>query len=190
MSPLVLNMASDKRCGGGVEQGAVAQEEDLFRRSNYYQTLNKHCLPKDTYPLPTSDDESGRSVVIYSPVVCVIKDSQYQNLKDPFYCSVVANAAVRNPRLTQDNQYKYEEDEKTMRVRIEMIYKTGLIFKHDSLVLGAFGCGVFKNPAEKVAMMFKECNQKYNRKFKKIGFAVLSDKSNTNYEIFNKVLNS
>ena len=41
LNPLVLNMASDYKPGGGVETGSKAQEEDLFRRSNYYQTVNK-----------------------------------------------------------------------------------------------------------------------------------------------------
>lgn len=39
LNPLVLNMASPKRPGGGFRNGSAAQEENIFRRSNYFQVL-------------------------------------------------------------------------------------------------------------------------------------------------------
>src|SRR5690606_23862087 len=38
-NPLLLNMSDIKTSGGAVEMGSVAQEENLFRRSNYFKTL-------------------------------------------------------------------------------------------------------------------------------------------------------
>ena len=60
-NPLVLNLASDYHPGGGVAKGSGAQEESLFRRSNYFQTLTKQYYPiLDGY-------------AIYSPNVSIIK---------------------------------------------------------------------------------------------------------------------
>ena len=55
MKPLVLNMASNFVPGGGVRKGSRAQEECLFRRSNYFLSLDTNKLPPQTYPLKHSD---------------------------------------------------------------------------------------------------------------------------------------
>ena len=44
-NPLVINMASDFKPGGGVASGKTAQEEELFRRSNAHLTH-----PRSWYP--------------------------------------------------------------------------------------------------------------------------------------------
>jgi len=55
---------------------------------------------------------------------------------------------------------------------------------HDSLVLGAIGCGAFNNPADEVCNLFKEVISNYGILFKEIVFAVMSGKDNPNYLIF------
>lgn len=73
LNPVILNMASAKRPGGGYRTGAGAQEENLFRRSNYYQSLEDPD-GLDTgrewgYPLP-------EFCTIYSPSVFVFRSSE------------------------------------------------------------------------------------------------------------------
>nr|MDO8114840.1 TIGR02452 family protein [Candidatus Sigynarchaeota archaeon] len=69
-NPVVLNMASWTHPGGGYLSGAGAQEESLFRRTNYFQHLvNPDRLPRKNtlkYPIP----EYG---AIYSPDVIVFR---------------------------------------------------------------------------------------------------------------------
>ena len=43
--PLVLNLSDDEYAGGWVNMGSGAQEESIFRRSNYFQTLTQNLYP-------------------------------------------------------------------------------------------------------------------------------------------------
>lgn len=170
LKPLVLNMASDFKPGGGVASGKTAQEECLFRRSNAFQTH-----PSELYPLNWNQ-------VIYSPVVTVIKDASYERI-EPFDIGMIAVAGLRKPKLIGE---KYQlEDRKIMTQKIESIFKVAKLHGHDSLVLGALGCGVFMNPPYEVAGIFKTMLSKYS--FKRVGFAILS-KGDTNFQAFKDVL--
>lgn len=61
---LVLNLADDNFSGGCVAMGSGAQEEALFRRTNYCTSLKQ-----ELYPI--KNDE-----IIYSPQVSVIKTNE------------------------------------------------------------------------------------------------------------------
>ena len=55
---------------------------------------------------------------------------------------------------------------------------------NEVLVLGAWGCGAFKNPTYTVAMTFKELLQDYHC-FEVVEFAI-GDKYGKNFEAFNR----
>jgi uncharacterized protein (TIGR02452 family) len=88
-NPIILNMASHKRPGGGYMTGAGAQEENIFRRSNYFQ----HLQPLEKkYPMYGA---------IYSPAVIVFRsteDDGYGLLRKPVPLSFVAVAAFAHPK--------------------------------------------------------------------------------------------
>ncbi len=177
---LVLNLASHARSGGGVETGAQAQEEDLYRKSNYFEA-NRHSF----YPLKMAE-------VVYSPLVHIIKDGSYQILPEAYAVSCLAVAAIRTPRLKflpdKSETYLNEIDAQIMQNKIDMIFKVAIKHGHKQLVLGALGCGVFHNPVREVAIMFKKSIAKYSQYFTRIGFAVLSGPKNSNFEIFSSVI--
>jgi uncharacterized protein (TIGR02452 family) len=175
LNPLVLNMASAYKPGGGVANGRTAQEEELFRRSNAHQT---HLV--SYYPLKNNE-------VIYSPTVTIIKDRNYKKIKE-VTVSMVACAAIKEPKL-KNNQYS-NTDYKIMYNKIEALFLLGIQKKHDSLVLGALGCGVYNNPPEEVADMFNDMNKKYGNFFKKIGYGILvvKTKDQDNLDIFTNIL--
>ncbi len=170
-NPLVLNMASKFKPGGGVASGKTAQEEVIFRRTNAFMTHPAEWYPLDHYE------------IIYTPKNYIVKDSEYKIMKtkNQKCISMLAVHALKNPRLI-NNEYK-DVDRSLMELKIESIFKLGIKHGHDSLVLGALGCGAYKNPTREVICLFKKCLNKYGRYFKRITFAILS-KNDDNYDIF------
>ena len=61
------------------------------------------------------------------------------------------------------------------------------------LVLGAFGCGAFACPPERVASLFKQTleEQEFQGIFREINFAIIEDNNShgRNFNAFNAVLN-
>lgn len=178
-NPLVLNLASDVKSGGGVAKGSRAQEEDLYRRSNYFEA-NDQSL----YPLKVTE-------IVYSPLVHIIKDRNYNLLQYPHTVSCLAVAAIRNPKLKTlngDVTYANEADLMLMQEKIDSIFKVAIAYGHTNLVLGALGCGVFNNPTRQVALLFKNAVCKYGERFKNSSFAILSGYGDPNYAVFSEVL--
>lgn len=169
---MVLNLASSFCPGGGVAKGAVAQEEDLFRKTNYFLSLTQNF-----YPIPSNN-------VIFTDKVFIIKDSNYNDLDIPYCVSMLASAAIKNPEL-QNGRYN-KEDYNIMRQTIENIFKVAYFYKKDTLILGALGCGAYHNPPLIIISIFNEFLKKYNGCFKNIVFSVYSNKYNNNFDLFNE----
>lgn len=183
LNPLVLNMASNICPGGGVKRGSRAQEEELFRRTNYDK-----CTNRKFYPI-------GNDQFIVTEDVTVVKDEAYNLLRDPFKLDFIAIAAIRQPALDYNTsndqpQYMDDEDYKLMEQKIDAIFRYAAYQEKDSLVLGALGCGAFGNPCSRVANMFKEALERYRKYFVKITFAVLSLDRNPNYDAFKHLATS
>lgn len=175
-NPLVLNMASFFLAGGGVEKGSQAQEENLFRRSNYFQ-----CVALNLYPI-------GLNEVIYTPLVIVIKDNEYNLLKRPFGVACIAVAAIKDPPLTVDKKnFKNPNFTKLMEDKIRSIFQMAYEKGHDSVLLGALGCGAYHNPPELVAQIFNKVQTEFDGCFKEIIYAIYSVKDQ-NYDIFSKII--
>ena len=130
----VLNMASFQRPGGGVDTGSRAQEEELCRRSNLLQSLyqyspDKHGIfdykaPKRFhYPIPMYGG-------IYSPNVTVFRHAlSYTFLEEPFKCSVISVAAVKNPELDAKGKM-VEKALITMKGKIRAILRIAMMHGH------------------------------------------------------------
>jgi len=178
-NPLLLNMSDIEVPGGAVDAGSGAQEENLFRRSNYFLHLTERF-----YPL------KGKQAV-YSKDVLVFKTddhSGYQLMKQPRPISMIAIPAIRFPNLPMSF-----ENINLMKDKIRMIFNVAHYQNHDSLVLSAFGCGAYGNPPRVIATLFKEVIEEYNQSFNIIAFAIIKDKSWTaaqdqNFKIFERVL--
>lgn len=168
---MCLNFASAKNPGGGFLGGAVAQEECIARASGLYPCLLK---APEYYSFHRKQGSCLYSDhMIYSPGVPVFK---YENgaLQDQFVTTaIVTSPAVNAGVVTGREQENAGQIIPAMRIRIKKLLALCLHYKHETLVLGAWGCGVFRNNPEDIAGLFKEALQhEFAGRFKKIVFAV------------------
>jgi uncharacterized protein (TIGR02452 family) len=174
----VLNFASATNPGGGVATGASAQEEYLCRLSNLYPCLAKEELYNDFYRYHRTRGNSLYSDrVIYSKRVIVFKKGAHeQYMDDWFRVDVITSPA---PNLRDGGNIDYTELKKLHQQRITNILETACDNGAEALVLGAYGCGAFKNPPKIVAGAFKTVllENGYKTHFKEILFAIMKSRS-------------
>ena len=175
----VLNFANPHIPGGGVKNGTTAQEESLCRCSNLYLSLNTESNLKKYYSYnQAAGDMFFTDRIIYSGNITVFKNQELKNLdkKDWFTVDVVTCAAPYLARMKYVNKAVLFE---VFKKRIRNIFEVSIDNSADVLILGAFGCGAFKNPPEIVAKAFKEVieENEYKKSFKKIIFAIKTDKN-------------
>ncbi|MGQ4490201.1 TIGR02452 family protein [Streptomyces sp. SAS_281] len=149
----VLNYASARNPGGGYLNGAQAQEEALCRGSALYATLLR-------VPGFYAHHRAERSAfytdrVIHSPGVPVFRDDRGRLLDAPyaagFLTSPAPNAGVIRARTPQDAH----RVPAALAARAERVLEVAAVCGYRRLVLGAWGCGVFRNDPAEVAGAFR-----------------------------------
>jgi uncharacterized protein (TIGR02452 family) len=196
-NPLILNLADPHYAGGCVDSASKCLEESLFRTTNLCMTLK---TTNDLYPI--KDDEA-----ILSKKIKILKTSEqsgWKLIKENIYLDFIACCGIINPKTDYTNEkkpkFKLDSDIEKLIKKIELILQVAYTNGNDSLVLGAIGCGAFKNPSKHTAEIFKAVLKEYDGVFKNIYFAILKgvDNANTmtknydklpkdNYDIFKKV---
>jgi uncharacterized protein (TIGR02452 family) len=172
----MLNMASANHPNGGVFKGHWAQEENISRRSNYiYSLSNFEEIDYDRnweYPIETYGG-------IYSPMVKIFRGTEsegYPYLKVPYFVNCIAVAALFRPPTDQKGRLSTEDAEK-MEKKITTIFKISYDNGNEGIILGALGCGAFKNPPGHISEIFEKVIKKFSGCFKEIRFAIINDKN-------------
>ncbi|WP_402874617.1 TIGR02452 family protein [Paenibacillus illinoisensis] len=168
-----LNFASAKNPGGGFLGGSQAQEESLARATGLYPCISqmnemydhnrklRTCLYSD--------------YMIYSPGVPVIRDDADQLLAQYYTTAFITAPAVNAGVVKERGQADEQQIESIMKERIRYILDVAAINGHRTLVLGAYGCGVFRNDPVDVARYFHDVlvEENFRQSFEQIVFAVL-----------------
>mmetsp|Transcript_58549 Transcript_58549/g.70455 ORF Transcript_58549/g.70455 Transcript_58549/m.70455 type:complete len:368 (+) Transcript_58549:181-1284(+) len=174
-SILCLNFASGKNAGGGFLRGSEAQEESIVRASGLFP-----CLIQDSMQGYYNANQAARAPfytdhMIYSPNVPVFKNEDGSLLEKPILVSFLTAPAV-NVSVAQNRKEKGGLNnsmvETIMRRRIAKILQIAKEHRHECLVLGAWGCGVFGNDPKDVASWFSK--ELISFQFRKIVFAIYS----------------
>ncbi|MHA1358217.1 MAG: TIGR02452 family protein [Candidatus Helarchaeota archaeon] len=132
--------------------------------------------------------------MIYSPEVPVIRDDKDEILDRPHFTSIITAPAVNVGIIRRHEPWNIPEIKETMQARIERALSPAIIHDYHVLVLGACGCGVFKNDPADIASYFANYlleDEGFSRFFTKIVFAIL-DNSNSQkiVKLFDKTFSS
>lgn len=181
----LLNFASYKHPGGGFIWGSLAQEESLCHASTLYNVLMD--MDDVFYEEHRKDLNSGlyKDDAIFSPYIKFFKP-EYK----PREASVITCAAV-NRVVAKKKGISDVEISRAMKTRVNFVMDIAVERGVDTLILGAYGCGVFGNNPYKVAGYFSQYLIEHPNAFKKVVFAIpVSErdkgKLNNNYEAFKK----
>ncbi|OLN97203.1 hypothetical protein CCHL11_02173 [Colletotrichum chlorophyti] len=163
----VLNMASDIHAGGGWLKGAVAQEEAICYRSSLYLSLHKRYYPF-----------KRRGGVVLS--VAAVRRPELRKTQ-----VVTASGTEEAYEFAKAGDRAVTLDK--MRLCLRMAASRG----HSLLVLGALGCGAFRNPPEEVARCWLQVLGEAEFAggwWREVWFAVYDRKNEGNFEVFEEYL--
>ncbi|GAA1089619.1 TIGR02452 family protein [Nocardiopsis composta] len=168
----VLNFASARNPGGGVANGARAQEESLARSSALYDSLVRRPEFYEHHRAERSLVYTDR--IIYSPGVPVFREDGGGWLDEP-YTAAFLTAAAPNRRMIERNTPERRDQVRPALVsRSRGVLAVAADRGHTRLVLGAWGCGVFGNhPAEVAEVFHDHLTGAFAGVFEEVTFAVL-----------------
>ena len=199
----VHNFASATNPGGGVEHGASAQEECLCRCSTLFPVLKKKELFSQYYAFHRArHDVRYTDACIWSPdiIICKTDTASPERMAKDDWCTVdILTCAAPNLRPKPYNQMNPGKGSAIRMTDLELLNLHKQRARHmlsvaaaqgdEVVVLGAFGCGAFRNDPKIVARAYKEILPEFAGCFTRIEFAVYCPPNHPeNYQAFRKIL--
>ena len=187
MRTCVLNFASAGNPGGGVVNGSSAQEEALCRCSTLYFNLNTSAMWDGFYsPHRAARDPIHNDDAIWTPRVVVFKGDTAlpRTLPEPEWYEVdVISCAAPNLREQPSNRMNDGDGDRQVSLapaklraiherRLSRILDIAAANGAEAIILGAFGCGAFRNDPAVVAAAAATVVPRYRTRFKVIEFAI------------------
>jgi uncharacterized protein (TIGR02452 family) len=174
-----LNFASAKNPGGGFLNGSLAQEEALACASGLYPCLLN--APEYYERNRASRSALYLDLAIFSPFVPFFRNDTGMLLEKPVLASVITAPAPNAGAIARNEAANLRHLDPTMKRRAELVLDIAGSHQVDRLVLGAWGCGVFRNDPRTVARIFAELLEpagKFGGAFGEVVFAVFDRAEN------------
>lgn len=185
-SVAVLNFASARNPGGGYVRGAKAQEEALCRASALYETLLEAPEYYEIHRAEASTFYTDR--VIHSPGVPVFRDDRGNLLDTPFRAGFLTSPAPNAGTIRRQEPHREPEIPAALARRAELVLEVAALHGYRALVLGAWGCGVFRNDPAQVAEAFRALlTGRFAGAFERVVFGIL-DRNPETRQTFERVL--
>ena len=171
----LLNFASYRHAGGGFVTGAWAQEEAICHDSTLYNVLcrferfyaeNEHTLNRSLY--------ADRA--IFSPKI-IFERGEKSAECDVITCAAPNLSAAKGRGVTE------KENDSAVKQRVDFVISIAEENGCDTVILGAWGCGVFGQDPKLMARAFGERLKKSS--LKRAVFAIPG--KNPNYTGFKEV---
>lgn len=160
----MLNMANAFVPGGAYVEGTAAQEENMFRRTDCHFAITdaEYDAATDRYHPELTALIEGRAGRVYldttTPRIC-IRGREDRSRPDLGYAllpddEVFAFYELRAAAVDLRGARRYDAEEMRRRIEAQFATLTEAGVRH--VVLGAFGCGAFGNPADQVAELYRD----------------------------------
>ncbi|MBW3597556.1 MAG: TIGR02452 family protein [Planctomycetes bacterium] len=147
-----LNFASAKNPGGGFLNGSQAQEESLARSSALYASLLRGREYYDRHRGLRSCLYSD--AMILSPECPIFRNDAGELLEHPLAATFITSAAPNAGAAADNMPDDLPLIPETFRRRSEYVLALAASQGCENLILGAWGCGVFRNDPKIVAEAF------------------------------------
>lgn len=180
-----LNFASAKNPGGGFLGGSQAQEESLARSSALYASLLR-C--SEFYQRHRGSSSCLYSdAMILSPDCPIFRNDDGELLDQPLLATFVTSPAPNAGAIANNTPQDVPLIPETLRRRAECVLALAAWHGHPTLILGAWGCGVFRNDPHVVAQAFAGHlrSDAWTGRFARVVFSVLdTSASQETFEAF------
>lgn len=178
----VLNMANAYVPGGAYVEGATAQEENMFRRTDCHFQIGEeeYDSTSDRYVQEMTALLTARDAATYldidRPRVCIRgpEDRAREDLGYPWLADDQVFPFFELRAAAQDLRDGSPFDSVDARRRIAAQLDTLRRHAVRHAVLSAFGCGAFRNPASEVARIYREEITKRATDFSLVVFAIFA----------------
>lgn len=176
----VLNFASYKNPGGMFIKGSKAQEECLCHESFLYNVLKEFDSVYYGYNRENLNRALYTDRALYSPNI-IFEHEGGRAIADVITCAAPNYTAFAKCQNMPEAELR-ERNTIALRSRIRFI--SNIVARHNihTLILGAFGCGVFGQDPAEVSQIFKEefaCSN-----VARIVYAVPAGMDRTNFKAF------
>ena len=182
----ILNFADWTDVGGLVTTGAETQEEAICRCSSLYACISDITV-SEYYSSHKKKVKSEGNIararanndIIYTPNVVILKDDSdpndikvlkfnNENIVSVITCAAPWNYYSEGISFTNDEIYNIH------KAKAKRIFDVALTDNVDIIILGAYGCGAFRNDPAYVSKAYYDLliKEGYVKYFKKVVFAI------------------
>lgn len=177
----LLNFASYENPGGCFLEGSMAQEECLCHTSFLYNVLSDFKVDFYAWNNKNKNQALYFNRALYTPNVI------FEQFNETVEYDVITCAAPNKEAAQKYYGVSDIANEQALRERIKFVLDIAEYNRVNTLILGAYGCGVFGQDPYEVAKIFRYYLKTIHRGFDDVIFAIPDTVNKRNLRVFKDV---